>query len=208
MKAEHLEFLVEEPSMEIFLAKLLPRVLNDQATFNIHVHQGKSDLLAKLESRLRGYAKWLPKIARIVILVDRDDDNCVTLKRRLEDAVKSAGLLTRATAHSAAWQVVTRMAVEELEAWFFSEWTAVRKAYPRVPAAIPNQAAYRQPDAIAGGTWEALERIMKGAGYFSGGLRKVEAANAIGEYFDPTNAKSPSFVSFREAIFEAVGVTL
>jgi hypothetical protein len=81
----------------------------------------------------------------------------------------------------------------------------VRKAYNRVPTSIPNQAAYRQSDAVAGGTWEALERVLQRAGYFSSGLRKLEAAQAIGEHFDPALASSPSFIAFREAILDAVG---
>jgi len=44
MTANHLEILVEEPSMEAFLAQLLPRLLGERATFTLHVHQGKRDL--------------------------------------------------------------------------------------------------------------------------------------------------------------------
>jgi hypothetical protein len=204
MKAEHLEVLVEEPSMEAFLLELLPRMLDGRATFTIHVHQGKSDLTKKLGDRLRGYAKWLPPSIRIIVLVDRDDDNCVTLKQRLEQAAHAAGLLTRTTSGGAPWRVVNRLAIEELEAWFFGEWIGVRKAYPKASATIPRQAPYRQPDAIAGGTWEALERVLKTAGYFSGGLRKMEMASAIGKHFDSALAQSPSFIAFRNALLEAV----
>ncbi len=52
MNAEHLEVLVEEPSMEAFLDELLPDLLGDRATFRIHTHQGKYDLLGKLSARL------------------------------------------------------------------------------------------------------------------------------------------------------------
>jgi hypothetical protein len=76
MPAEHLEILVEEHSMEVFLNAFLPRLLADQATFTIHSYQGKNDLLSKLRARLRGYASWLPKTWRIVIILDRDNDSC------------------------------------------------------------------------------------------------------------------------------------
>ncbi len=56
MSAAHLELLVEEPSMEAFLRALLPRLLPQDRTFEVHPFQGKSDLLGKLEARLRGYA--------------------------------------------------------------------------------------------------------------------------------------------------------
>jgi hypothetical protein len=204
MKAEHVEVLVEEPSMEAFLLELLPRMLDGRATFMIHAHQGKSDVIRKLGDRLRGYAAWLPASMRIVVLVDRDDDNCIALKKQMEKAAKAAGLLTRATSGRAPWRVVNRLAIEELEAWFFGEWTGVRTAYPRASKTIPGKALYRQSDAIAGGTWEALERVLRSAGYFSGGLRKMEAASAIGRQFDPALARSPSFIAFRNALLEAV----
>lgn len=204
MKANHLEVLVEEPSMEAFLLELLPRMLDGRATFTIHAHQGKSDLIRKLGNRLRGYEKCLPASTRIVVLVDLDDGDCIGLKRLMEQAAKAARLPTRSTSDGAPWRVVNRLAIEELEAWFFGEWTAVRTAYPRASKDIPGKASYRQPDAIAGGTWEALERVLKSAGYFSGGLRKMEAATAIGRQFDPALACSPSFIAFRNALLEAV----
>lgn len=80
MKAEHFEFVVEEPSMEVFLEGILPRLLGEKATFKIHAHQGKSDLFRKLDNRLRGYSRWLPLNWRIVILVDCDASNCLVLK--------------------------------------------------------------------------------------------------------------------------------
>src|SRR4051794_27932317 len=118
MRAEHFELLVEEPSMEAFLTELLPRLLGDQATFTIHTHQGKADLLAKLNARLRGYAKWLPPNTRIVVLVDRDDEDCRALKQRLEAGARAAGLQSRKSGAS-PWRIVTRIAIEELEAWYF-----------------------------------------------------------------------------------------
>lgn len=204
MNAEHLELLVEEPSMEAFLIELLPRLLDGRATFRIHTHQGRKDLLRKLSHRLRGYASWLPDNMRIVVLIDRDDSNCGALKQSMEEAADAAGLLTRSASRGADWQVVNRLAIEELEAWFFGEWAGVKSAYPKVDESIPQHAAYRQPDAIAGGTWETFQKVLCRFGYFSGGLRKVEAARAIGKHFDATRARSPSFIAFRDAILESV----
>ena len=203
MKVEHFEILVEERSMEAFLAELLPRLLGDQISFAIHAHQGKADLINKLNGRLRGYANWVPATARIFVVVDLDDDDCKALKHQMEQAATTAGLSTRSSSDNTCWRVVNRLAIEELEAWFFGEWTGVRKAYPRVPENVPRRAAYREPDQIHGGTWEALERVLKKAGYFSGGLRKLEAARAIGQYLDPALSISPSFITFRDALLEA-----
>jgi hypothetical protein len=204
MKAKHLEILVEEPSMEAFLTKLLPKLVTNGTTFIIHTHQGKHDLLRKLESRLRAYAKWLPETARIIVLVDRDKDDCLALKQKLESCAQAAGLSTRTSAGGDKWRVLNRIAIEELEAWYFGNWAAVKSAFPRVSATVVNRAAYRQSDAITGGTWEAFERVLMRSGYFAGGMRKVETAMEIGEHFDHAACVSPSFNKFRDGLTEAV----
>jgi hypothetical protein len=202
--ARCLELLVEEPSMEAFLRAMLPRILPQGCAFQIHPFQGKDDLLGKLESRLRGYAAWLPEDWRIVVVVDRDDEDCHALKQRLEAIAVSAGLRTRSQAGARAWQLVNRIAIEELEAWYFGDWKAVRSAYPRVSQAVIRRKGLRTPDAIPGGTWEAFERILKKYGYFKTGLRKVEAARAIGAHLDPSRSGSHSFLKFYEAVTEAM----
>ncbi len=204
MSAAHLELLAEEPSMEAFLRALLPRLLPEGRTFQVHPFQGKQDLLGKLESRLRGYASWLPEDWRIVVVVDLDDDDCRVLKDRLEAIADSADLRTRRGVAGASWQVVNRIAIEELEAWYFGDWEAVRAAYPRAPASVSRQKGLRDSDAIAGGTWEAFERVMRRGGYFQGGLRKIEAARTIGAHADPARSTSRSFRAFHEAIIEAM----
>lgn len=203
MSAAHLELLVEEPSMEAFLRALLPRLLPQDRTFEVHPFQGKNDLLARLEARLRGYAAWLPADWRIVVVVDRDAEDCRVLKRQLESIARRAGLRTRTRAGKARWQLVNRIAIEELEAWYFGDWAAVRSAYPRASASVPRRQAFRDPDAIAGGTWEAFERVMQAHGYFKSGLAKIEAARAIGAHVDPARSSSHSFRAFSDAIAEA-----
>jgi len=204
MTARHFEFLVEEPSMEAFLHQLLPRLLPRDRTFQIHLFQGKPDLFQKLEARLRGYATWLPEDWRIVVVVDRDDDDCRALKRRMEETAGLVGLRTRVTRAGSSWQLVNRIAIEELEAWYFGDWEAVRAAYPRVGDAVPKRSAYRDPDAIRGGTWEAFECVLQKHGYFQGGLAKIEAARALGARVDHRRSRSRSFLVFVAAIREAV----
>ena len=201
--ARRLEFLVEEPSMEAFLQGLLPRILPEGCEFEFRVFQGKQDLLRKLERRLLGYRHWLPADRRLVVVVDRDDGDCHALKERLERAAADADLLTRSRARGGPWQVVNRIAIEELEAWYFGDWEAVRQAYPKVPSNTPNQARYRDPDAIQGGTWEAFERLLKKRGHFRDGLRKIEAARAIAPNIDPARNRSRSFAAFRDVLAEA-----
>jgi hypothetical protein len=189
----HLEILVEEPSAEAALQALLPRYLGE-ITFAIYRHAGKADLLRKLPGRLAGYAAWLPHDWRIVVLLDRDDDDCVRLKRSLDALAVKSGFASRIR------PVVNRIAIEELEAWFFGDWQAVRAAYPNVSATIPEQSRYRVPDAVAGGTWEAFERALQSGGYMKGGLRKIEAARAVAARMDPLRNSSASFRSFWSAV--------
>jgi len=201
MTIEHVEVLVEEPSMEAAMRMLMPRMLGN-ASFEVYTHQCKDDLLKNLPARLRGYAKWLPKTWSIVIVIDRDDDDCRDLKRRLDAMAIDAGLPTRSAPCSERYSVVNRLAIEELEAWYFGDWPAVCSAYPRVRNTIPAQAKYRRPDEIVGGTWESFERVLKQAGYFKTGLRKIEAARSVGSHMIPDRNTSPSFQALHLALRE------
>lgn len=210
MKSFHFEFIVEEESMKNFLDMILPKLLGNKTTFVIHFYQGKHELLKRLQKRLNGYVKWLPENYRIVVMVDQDDEKCIELKKctelklKLEEMCKTAGLRSKSATTNADWQLVTRIAMEELEAWYFGDWQAVCAAYPKVSSTIPKQVGYRNPDAISGGTWQALERILQRAGYYKQGMPKIEVARNIGGHFDPGRNKSRSFQVFQEAILEAV----
>ena len=201
MKTSRCEFLVEEPSMEAFLNAVLPRMLPDTHC-EIHVFQGKQALLRKLEDRLKGYARFMANDHRIMVIVDQDNDDCKDLKFKLESACANAGLRSRRVAATPNWQIVTRIAVEELEAWYFGNWLAVRGAYPRMPKNTPRQRRSRNPDAIPD-TWENFERILKQAGYCKQGMRKVEMATNIGAGFAPGTCISRSFQAFQNAVADA-----
>ncbi len=201
---EKLIVFVEEDSMEAALEHLLPKLLGD-IEFQIIRFQCKDDLLKNAPARLKGYAAWLPENWRILVLVDRDDDDCLVLKAEMENMAAAAGLLTKtAVRHGQCFQVVNRIAIEELEAWFIGDWLAVQTAYPRVPATLPQKAGFRDPDAVAGGTWEALERVLKKAGYFGAGLRKVELARAVAPQMELSRNQSRSFQAFASAVAAAM----
>lgn len=202
---EKLIVFVEEYSMEAALEQLLPKRLGD-VEYQIIRFQCKDDLLKQAPARLKGYAAWLPEHWRILVLVDRDDDDCGPLKERLERMAADAGLLTKMNAaQGQGFQVVNRIAIEELEAWFFGDWAAVQAAYPRVSAAVPQKAGFRDPDAIAGGTWEAIERVLQRSGYFSSGLRKLELARSVAGHMDIQRNRSRSFQAFIGAVTAAMG---
>lgn len=196
----HIELLVEDRSSEAALVNLLPRIM-PTATWRVHPFRGKSDLLGHLMQRLRGYRPWMPGDWRIVVLVDEDRRGCVELKAGLEAIAREAGFTTRSVAgEGGRFEVLNRLAIEELEAWFLGDVDALVSAYPGVPPTLARRESFRDPDAVRGGTWEALERVLQRAGYHHSGLPKVEAARRISTRMDPDRNRSRSFAHFRDGL--------
>jgi hypothetical protein len=198
---------VEEPSLESALTQLLPKILSNvtNVTFNIHRYEGKPDLLAKLPDRLKGYQAWLPPDWKIVVLIYEDREDCLKLKKQLENMAISAGLITKSSCQKdKSFLVLNRIVVEELEAWFFGDVEAICKAYPKVSPHLAKQKGYRDPDAIKGGTAEALEKVLKKAGYHLGGLDKPKAASEISQYMNPQSNRSKSFLVFYQGLLEII----
>jgi hypothetical protein len=82
---------------------------------------------------LKGYQAWLPPDWKIVILIDKDREDCLELKEKLEIMAISSGLITKSSCQKdKSFQVLNRIVVEELEAWFFGDVQAIRQAYPKV----------------------------------------------------------------------------
>jgi hypothetical protein len=191
----HIEFFLEEPSAEAFMRGFLPKLLPD-STWNPIVFQGKSDLLKNLESRLKGYKRWIPDDYRIVVLIDEDRADCRALKTKMEQAAAAAGLVTKTAAQGGQFTVLNRIAVEELEAWYIGDPQALASAYPGIPVSLGKKAKFRDPDAVAGGTWEALQRVLQRAGHFKGGIAKIELARAMAAHLEPARNRSRSFQQF------------
>lgn len=197
----HVEFLTEEPSAEAALRALIPRLMPNVASWEIRPFTGKPALLNDLPVRLRAYLDWLPHVYGdrwcVVVLVDRDADDCHALKARLEQIASDAGLVSRSV-DPASYRIVNRIVVEELEAWFFGDIAALRVAYPFVPASLNQKRGFRDPDAIQGGTWERLEAVLSKT--YPAGMPKVEVASTIAPHMDPARNTSASFCAFREAL--------
>lgn len=192
------EFLVEDASMEAALAVLLPKILPTEVAFNLHAHRGKSDLIKKTTGKLKGYRAWAGAEYLIVVIVDRDTDDCHELKRELIDA----GLPpqhTKDTTTSPRFSYMVRIAIEELEAWFFGDWQAVSAAYPKVKPSVDRMRRFRDPDAITG-TWEALESVLQQAGYFPAGMPKIGVAREIASNMNPARNTSASFRAFVDGL--------
>lgn len=204
MKWKHIEFMLEEDSAEVALQALLPRLLPQTVTWDLHPFQGKTNLLASLPSRLRAYRKWIPSDWGIVVLMDEDRADCRALKAKMEAISLGVGFATKSAPDKTGnFQVINRLCIEELEAWFFGDVPALCAAYPGVPTELAKRRAYRNPDAIRGGTWEALERVLQSAGHHRGGLAKKQAARDITAHMKPETNNSVCFRAFRSALLSA-----
>jgi hypothetical protein len=185
----------------------LPRLLAERTVeAKVIDHGSKWALLNNLPARMKGYANWPLPGLRILVLVDRDDDDCADLKRQLEAMARSAGLATKTVpAGSGAFKVVNRIVVEELEAWFLGDVPALTDAFPGVPLTLGSQARFRDPDAVTGGTWEALLRVLNKAGHYTGAPRlpKIEVARRMAPIMRFERNRSRSFQAFL-AGFEAL----
>lgn len=114
-----LVFLLEEPSMKLLLAGLLPRLFPgwvEYTHFLLVPHEGKSDLDRSVPKKLRS---WQIPGDRFVILRDNDNANCVDLKTRF---TKLCGQCGRP-------DTLVRLVCQELESWYLGDLAALAQAY-------------------------------------------------------------------------------
>ncbi|TSE27278.1 hypothetical protein Tsedi_00108 [Tepidimonas sediminis] len=196
-----IEFLVEEPSAEEALRHVLPRLLRGRARWKLINLGSKYKLLRALPDRLAAYRDRIARgePLRVVVLVDRDTDDCAALKRQLEDMAKAAALATKTHPDAQGlFHVVNRIAVEELESWFIGDAAALRQAFRSLPTVDVGKGVFRNPD--NGGSWEALHRFLKKHGIYKNSYPKIDAARRIAPYLDLQVNRSRSFQVFVEGV--------
>jgi len=195
-----LEFLVEEPSAQITLINILPKIIGSRAVWNIRVFQGYQDLLKKLPQRLKGYFRRSNNDLIIIVLLDTDSRDCHQFKNILEQIAISQGLKTKSTAQTnEKYHIINRLIIRELEAWFFGDASAVRAAYPRASKNFERNSKYHDPDSINRPS-EALKRVL--GRYYSKFLPKTEVAKKISPFMEPIRNRSKSFQIFRDTFGE------
>ncbi|WP_328614969.1 DUF4276 family protein [Amycolatopsis sp. NBC_00355] len=188
----HVEILVEEPSAEAALKTLVPKIVGEDVSFAVRRFQGKQDLLKRLPGILRGFAARISwESLRVVVVIDRDAQDCRELKRHLVGVSEEAGLPSEFVLH--------RVVIDELESWFLGDVPALCAAYDKVPKDLDKRARYRDPDGT-GKASRALEDLLRSKGYFRDRLPKVAAAEAIAPHMDIENNRSKSFQVFRDGL--------
>lgn len=207
----HIEILVEDSSGEQLLQVLLPQLLGkhgDPHTWRLHSYKGigripvdltnKADpakriLLDQLPRVLRGYGKTAG-IDAVVVLLDADNRACAEFLSELKAVATSFP----------SPDTLFRLAIEEIEAWYFGDRDALLAAYPRAKTDILGK--YVQ-DSVCG-TWELLadavyaggSSAIKKTGWPLPGQVKHEWAKNIGPLMNPEKNISPSFVKLREGL--------
>lgn len=211
----HFEFLVEDSSGKLALEKLLPKIIDADATYKIHSYRGigrlpaglspntdatKRIFLDQLPRLLAGYGRAFVNdpddyIRTVVIVCDLDDRN----EKELSQEINQVILGCAPRPHTALC-----ISIEEGEAWLLGDVDAVVAAYPRV-----NKADLLRyiPDSICG-TWEFLAdlvekdgaKALKKLGFQAVGAAKHRWAAAIGPHVEKDRNRSPSFQELVRAI--------
>ncbi len=214
----HIEVLVEDASGEKLLEALLPKLFGARGephTWRTHAYKGigripknlnaggdpaKRILLDQLPKLLRGYGKT-PGIDAVVVVLDSDRRDCADFLVELKALAASS---------NAGPNTLFRIAIEEMEAWYFGDRQALTMAYPKAKVDVLQR--YTQ-DSVCG-TWELLADAIypggsvaiKKAGWPLPGQIKCEWAERIGPLLEPERNVSPSFGKLRDGLRRLVSV--
>jgi len=177
-KNTHVEFLLEETSMENLLSIILPQILPEGYELNVNCflrpHQGKSDLKKSVPNKIKAFSKFF-KPSKIIIIQDQDSNDCVLLKSKLIELCETNGTCP----------ILIRIACRELENWYLGDMNAIEKVYPKFkPKSHKYRAKFRNVDNCFGSN--ELERIVEG-------FQKGYASKNIPNYMNLNKNKSHSF---------------
>ena len=128
-------FLLEELSMKYLLEGLLPRIFPD-IMFQYIAHERKDDLEKSIPRKLKA---WREPGVRFVVLRDRDQNDCATLKQRLLAMCEEAGRP----------DTLMRIVCYELESWYLGDPDALAQAFGNEQLRrIGRRAQFRNPDSV------------------------------------------------------------
>ncbi|WP_148202434.1 DUF4276 family protein [Syntrophus aciditrophicus] len=157
MSMEKIIFLLEEPSMKVFLEEFLPRFLPDLEYLCI-THEGKQDLEKSIPRKLKAFRRGV-----FVIVRDNDGADCYFVKKRLMDLCKGGGQS----------DVLIRIVCQELESWYLGVMDVLADVYnrPRLTG-LNRKAKYRNPDRLGSPSSELVKLIPE--------FRKIEGTRQMG----------------------------
>jgi hypothetical protein len=207
----HFAILVEDQSGKAMLDIIVPKIIGDTDTFEVHPYKGigripkglnpKTDpekriLLDQLPRVLAGYGKTFANYpdnysAAVVVVCDLDDRNLQAFTKELR------GLLDKIRP---APDTAFCLAIEEGEAWLLGDLPAIKTAFPRAKENVLD--GYIN-DSICG-TWELLAdaiypggaKSLNAQGYRATGAEKTRWAQTIAPHMRVVQNQSPSFSGF------------
>jgi hypothetical protein len=216
----HFEILVEDRSGKKALDILIPKLISLEHTFKVHAYKGigripknigsnadasKRILLAQLPQLLRGYGKTFAHYpedypAAVILICDLDAKCLKAFREELYAILNKCNP-----------RPDTRfcIAIEEGEAWFLGDISALKQAYPKAKDVVLK--TYMN-DSVCG-TWEKLaDAIFPGGsaalsakGWQAVGAEKSLWAEKITPHMDVNNNASPSFGYLMAKIMELAG---
>lgn len=181
------------------LRRLLPTMLPKSVGFDVIDLGSKSQFLKNVPARLEGYRYWLPADRRVVLLLDADQDDCGMLRRTLDEFASQAELTAASVSGQRDGQVLARIVVEMLEAWFFGDPAAVAAAYGKEFETMGNKRNLRIPDEIRDPS-RRLGELLRQVPKHRGGLKKAELARDVAEHMNVDVNTSTSFIRFRDGV--------
>lgn len=182
-------FMLEEPSMKVFLAELLPRLVpawKEDEHFLLVKHSGKSDLDRSIPIKLKA---WREPGVRFVIVRDNDGADCLAAKTRLAGLCAGTGR-----------EAVIRLICQELEGWYLGDEQALLHAYPGNEKAIRKLTKrFADPDCCLKPSVELEREIPE--------FQKQDAARRLGSRLIPARGLSTSCRVFAETVVNLASST-
>lgn len=181
-------FLLEEPSMEMLLRGLLPRLLPAGVRWTLVPHEGKTDLQRSIVRKLRAWGAPQPAF---VILMDQDSADCHALKSELQRLCRDGGRP----------DALVRIVCHELESWLLGDLAALEIGLGQKGLAKKQvKAKYRVPDKLA----NAAEELKK----LAPGYQKIAGARAVAPHLSLETNASTSFKIFTRSVLALAGATV
>ncbi|HEX4966436.1 MAG TPA: hypothetical protein VF173_36850 [Thermoanaerobaculia bacterium] len=150
-------------------------------------------MLDQLPAKLRAYGRVLnPATERVLVLVDLDGDDCGDLKARLLKVLDSCDPKP---------VVLFRIAIEETEAFYLGDSSAIRKAFPG--AKLRRLKTYDQ-DSICG-TWELFQEVIGARVEDKPGWAEQMADHLGTDWQGGQANRSPSFRQFCKGLLSLAG---
>jgi hypothetical protein len=159
-------FLLEEPSVKVFLDGLLPRLFPGRIEgrdFQCIPHEGKSDLDKSIPRKL---SAWREPGVRFVIVRDNDNADCLKVKSGLQAQCEQSG----------RGDTLIRLVCQELESWYLGDLEVLDRAFASRLDTHRYKKRFANPDALKKPSAE-IERLIPD-------FQKRSGARIMGQYLN------------------------